>query len=108
MVTADKLTLDELTEVISEASGWGASGAAISFRRTAERNGSTYVSVAVEICGAKTSVSATAYDHHSALVALLVNIESHHRQVMEWHKARCARARELLNKHEIYYVKAAI
>jgi len=104
----DELTLEQLTELVGEASGWG-DRANITFRRDVDRSSVPHrslVAVAVGICGSRdTTVSATGSDHRSALVALLQNIESHHREILRWHKQRCARTREILDEHGIYYVK---
>ena len=64
-----------------------------------------FVSVSVSICGSGASVSASGSDHRKALIALLQNIEMHHREILRWHKQRCARTREILDEHAIYYVK---
>ncbi len=105
------LTFEQLTNLVSEASGWG-NRASITFRvdhdpgdgRTPPR---TYVSAGVDICGAKATVSGHGSDHRAALVALLTNIEMHHREVMRWHAARLNRVRAILDEYDVYYVKGA-
>lgn len=107
-MTKDDLTLEQLTDLVGEASGWNDS-ANISFRREiTDRVTESYryhVAVSVNICGSQTTVSAGGSDHRKALIALLQNIEMHHREVLRWHKQRCVRAREILDAHDIYYVK---
>lgn len=107
-VTKDELTLEQLTTLVGEASGWG-DRVNITFRINRERDSvppRTFIAAAVGICGSKdTSVSASGSDHRAALVSLLQNIESHHREVLRWHKQRCATAREILDAYGIYYVK---
>lgn len=106
-VTKDELTLEQLTDLVGDASGWG-DRANITFRldRAHSVQERTYVAAAVGICGSKdTTVSASGADHRAALVSLLQRIESHHREVLRWHKQRCTRAREILDAHGIYYVK---
>jgi hypothetical protein len=98
-MTADDLTLERLTELVGEARGWD-DHANITFRRENGR-----VSVSVEICGSKATVSASGVDHCRALVTLLQNIEMHHREILRWHKQRCERTRTILDAHAIYYVK---
>lgn len=103
----EDLTLDQLTDLVGEASGWG-ERANLTFRREIDRSSvphRAYVAVSVDICGEKASVSAGGFDHCKALVALLKNIEMHHREVLRWHKQRCVRAREILDAYDVYYVK---
>lgn len=91
------LTLEQLTDLVGEVSGWG-ERASITFRREIDRSSVPHrslISVCVEICGSKTTVSAVSSDHRLALVALLQGIESHHREILRWHKQRCIRAREM-------------
>jgi len=105
--TADDLSLEQLTDLVGEASGWN-DRANITFRREIDRSRvphRSYVAVSVEICGGKASVSAGGADHRKALVALLQNIEMHHREIARWHKQRCVRTREILDAHGIYHVK---
>lgn len=107
MTPEDALTLEQLTDLVGEASGWN-DRANITFRREIDRSSvphRPYVAVSVEICGGKAPVSAGGADHRCALIALLQNIEMHHREILRWHKQRCARAREILDTHGIYYVK---
>jgi hypothetical protein len=110
-VTKDNFTLEQLTDLVGEASGWG-DRANIAFRRgIADRETVPHryhVAVSVDICGSKTTVSATGADHRHALIVLLQNIEMHHKEVMRWHKQRCVRAREILDAHDIYYVKGEL
>lgn len=106
-VTADALSLEQLTDLVGEASGWN-DRASITFRREIDRSSvphRPYVSVSVGICGSKEAVSAGGADHRTALVALLQNIEMHHREILRWHKQRCVRAREILDAHGVYYVR---
>jgi hypothetical protein len=105
--TADDLTLEQLTDFVGEASGWH-EHANITFRREIDRSSvphGSYVFVSVEICGSKNAVSASGMDHRKALIALLQNIEMHHLEILRWHKKRCARVREILDMHALYYVK---
>lgn len=99
--TVDDLPLEQLTDLVGEASGWN-DRAHITFRREPYRS---YVAVSVEICGGKATVSAGGADHRKALVALLTNIEMHHREILRWHKQRCEKVREILDGHAIYYGK---
>jgi hypothetical protein len=104
---SNDLTLEQLTDFVGEASGWGNS-ANITFRREVDRSSvphRPYVAVSVEICGGHATVSAGGTDHRAALVALLKNIEMHHREILKWHKQRCTRTREILDAQDIYYVK---
>jgi len=107
-VTANDLTLEQLTDLVGEASGWN-DRANITFRREIDRSSNvphrSFVAASVEICGSKTVVSAGGADHRRALLALLQNIEMHHREILRWHKQRCVKAREILDEHGIYYVK---
>lgn len=107
-MAVDDLTLEQLTDLVGEASGWG-DRANITFRReimNREADQPRYhVAVSVDICGSQTTVSAVGTDHRKALVALLQRIEMHHREILRWHKQRCERAREILDAHAIYYVK---
>jgi phosphotransferase system HPr-like phosphotransfer protein len=102
-----ELTLEQLTDLVGEACGWN-DRANITFRREINRESVphwAFVSVSVSICGSGVSVSASGSDHRKALIALLQNIEMHHREILRWHKQRCVRAREILDEHAIYYVK---
>jgi hypothetical protein len=104
-----ELTLEQLTDLVGRASGWD-DHANITFRREIERASvphRSFVSVSVSICGSA-SVSASGADHRKALIALLQNIEMHHREILRWHKQRCERTREILDAHAIYYVKGAL
>lgn len=107
-MTKDELTLEQLTDLVGEASGWN-DRANIVFRREVvdrETVPHTYhVGASVGICGTDKSVSAHGADHRKALIALLQNIEMHHREILRWHKQRCVKAREILDEHAIYYVK---
>ena len=107
-MTIESLTLEQLTDLVGEASGWN-DRANISFRREITDRAtvphSHYVAVGVEICGSGKTVSAGGTDHRKALIALLQAIERHHREILRWHKQRCVRAREILDAHDIYYVK---
>jgi len=108
--TVDDLTLEQLTDLVGEASGWN-DRANITFRREIDRSSvphRPYISVSVEICGSKEAVSAGGTDHRKALVALLQNIEMHHREILRWHKQRCVQTREILDVHGVYYVKGAL
>ena len=109
-VTADDLTLEQLTDLVGEASGWN-DHANITFRREFDRSSvphRPFVAVSVPICGGSATVSAAGTDHRQALIALLQNIEMHHREILRWHKQRCERTREILDTHGIYYVKGAL
>jgi hypothetical protein len=106
----DDLTLEQLTDLVGEASGWN-ERANITFRREIDRSRvphRAYVAVSVGICGGDATVSAGGPDHKKALAALLQNIEMHHRGIMRWHKQRCERARDILDAHGIYYVGGAL
>jgi hypothetical protein len=106
-VAADDLTLEQLTDLVGEASGWN-DRTNITFRREVDRSNvphRSFISVSVGICGSKEAVSAGGADHRRALLALLQNIEMHHREILRWHKQRCVTAREILDAHGIYYVK---
>lgn len=110
-MTIDGLTLEQLTDLVGEASGWN-DRANITFRREVTRESLDrttepryHVAVSVDICGSKTTVSAGGADHREALIALLKRIEMHHCEIMRWHKQRCVRTREILDAHDIYYVK---
>jgi hypothetical protein len=105
-MTIDDLTLEQLTDFVGEASGWG-DRANITFRRDVDRSSvphRTFVAASVEICGGGNAVSASGADHRKALGALLCNIEMHHREMLRWHKQRCQRTRTFLDAHGIYYV----
>ncbi len=106
VLPADDLTLEQLTDLVGEASGWN-ERANITFRREIDRSSvphRAFVAVSVDICGGGSTVSAGGLDHRKALVALLVNIEMHHREIARWHKQRCVRAREILDAYGIYHV----
>jgi hypothetical protein len=100
----EHLTILQLFDLVSAASGWGRD-ASISFRTTErEPSGEPFMSVGVRICGGDNTVSATDRGLHGALVALLVNIEMHHREVMCWHQTRLDGVRKILDAEKIYYV----
>lgn len=107
-MTKDDLTLEQLTDLVGEASGWN-DRANITYRREIVDRETVphrhHIAVSVDICGSKTTVSASGSDHRKALISLLQNIEMHHKEVLRWHKQRCVRAREILDAHDIYYVK---
>jgi len=101
------LSLEQLTDLVGEASGWN-DRANITFRREIDRSSvphRSFVAVSVDICGSQKTVSAGGADHRAALVALLQGIEMHHREILRWHKQRCVRTREILDAHGVYYVK---
>ena len=99
----EDLTLEQLIDLVGEASGWGVAN--ITFRCKVIAEHQYYVGTCVGICGSDKTVSAGGSDHRSALVALLKNIEMHHAEILRWHKQRCVRAREILDALGIYYVK---
>lgn len=110
VIDGKPLTLEQLTDLVGEASGWF-DRANITFRREITDRETVphrhHIAVNVDICGSKTTtVSAGGADHRKALIALLQNIEMHHREVLRWHKQRCQRTREILDAHDIYYVKS--
>lgn len=110
MSERDALTLKQLTDLVGVASGWN-DRANITFRQEIDRSSVPHrsrVAVSVEICGGSAAVSADGADHCNALIALLQRIESHHREILRWHKQRCEKAREILDEHGIYYVKGAL
>lgn len=93
----DALTLEQLTDYVSHASGWN--HAEITFVK-----GERGVTAAVEICGAKTTVTAHSHNHKGALVALLKNIEMHHSSGMRWEETRLRNVRKILDELDVYYV----
>ena len=102
------LTLEQLTDLVNVASGWG-EHARLMFRRSVDQSvvpHKSCVTVSVEICGEQMAVSASGVDHRGALIALLRNIEMHHHEVLRWHKQRCAAVRKILDAHGIYYVRS--
>jgi len=102
---ATELSIEKLTELVGSASGWGPE-VVISFcMQSSSPRLTALVGASVEVLGAKTVVSAHGRDHARALVALLQALESHHRQVLHWHKVRCQNVRQILDDLAVYYIK---
>ena len=102
--TKKRLTIEQLTDLVSEMSGWGndSDSVPITFRR--ERPFTTHIA-SVALRGSGTLLSGRGDDHRAALVDLLKTIEGHLHSSLQWTKQRCVRAQAILDAHGIDYVK---